>query len=159
MNMLKSLQEVEIHARTALQRGARESFSAAENCAWLEAVGYPGLKLLAEALSDPISSISLSKDAIGLDLQNVSCVFLADEVDQMIASQGRLFLRNVRHGLYLLPGSLRGNYGIGCPVDPAFALGGERSKNPYTEKLELAARVGIEVDEASWQALEAIKDR
>ncbi len=37
--------------------------------------------------------------------------------------------------LYLVPMSVRGGYGIGCPVDPNFALGGERLKNPYPEKI------------------------
>jgi hypothetical protein len=68
---------------------------------------------------------------------------------------GRVFLRNVRHGLYLLPFSVKLNIGIGCPVDPAFALGGERSKNPYVEKLAFAEAGGIAVDEALWSALAA----
>jgi hypothetical protein len=59
----------------------------------------------------------------------------------------------VRHGLYLLPGSVLGNYGIGCPVDPAFALGGERHKNPYAEKRAAAARDGLDIDDALWLAL------
>ena len=64
---------------------------------------------------------------------------------------GRAFLRNVRHGLYLLPFSVRANIGIGCPIDPAFALGGLRAKNPYGEKLEAAARNGLAVDDGLWQ--------
>ena len=66
-----------------------------------------------------------------------------------------MFLRNVRHGLYLLPLSVEANFGIGCPVDPAFALGGERHKNPYAEKLDIAAREGVIVDDDLWRALEA----
>jgi hypothetical protein len=62
----------------------------------------------------------------------------------------------VRHGLYLVPLAVEANIGIGCPVDPAFALGGERSKNPYSEKLELAAREGVAVDDELWRALEQI---
>jgi hypothetical protein len=61
-----------------------------------------------------------------------------------------LYLRNVRHGLYLLPFSVRANIGIGCPVDPSFALGGERTKNPYEEKLLAARQTGIFVDEDLW---------
>ena len=64
---------------------------------------------------------------------------------------GRAFLRNVRHGLYLLPFSVRANIGIGCPIDPAFALGGLRAKNPYGEKLEAAAAAGLAIDDALWQ--------
>ena len=128
--------------------------TAAKNCAWLEACGYPGIKLLLEARADERRSLTLAADAMGLDLQNVSCVFLGPALVDYVASHGRVFLRNVRHGLYLLPLSVEANIGIGCPVDPAFALGGERSKNPYTEKLEIAARDGVAVDDDLWQALE-----
>ena len=125
----------------------------AEDCAWLEACGYPGLKLLGEALSDPTTQLTLMPDTMGLDLQNVSCVFLAEQIGQVRAEKGRIFLRNVRHGLYLLPNSVRENYGIGCPVDPGFAIGGERHKNPYSEKLQTAQREGIEVDATLWNSL------
>jgi hypothetical protein len=128
---------------------------AAKNCAWLEACGYPGLKLLLEARTDERQSLALVPDAMGLDLQNVSCVFLGPAIADHVAKYGRIFLRNVRHGLYLLPLSVEANIGIGCPVDPAFALGGERHKNPYVEKLEMAARDGVTVDEILWRALEA----
>lgn len=150
--MLQTLAEIENRASECLQ-DAGFGKSPAADCTFLEAVGYPGLKILAEALADPKREIALEKDLLGLDLQNCSCVFLADRVNSLIVEHGRIFLRNVRHGLYLLPGSVRGNYGIGCPVDPAFALGGERGKNPYVEKLEAAARHGVEVDESVWQAL------
>jgi hypothetical protein len=129
---------------------------AAKNCAWLEACGYPGIKLLLEALADERKDLALLPDALGLDLQNVSCVFLGPAILQLVKTQGRLFLRNVRHGLYLLPLSVEANVGIGCPVDAGFALGGERTKNPYAEKLELAASNGITVDDQLWHALENI---
>jgi len=128
---------------------------AAKNCAWLEACGYPGIILLLEANADERRSLTFTTDAMGLDLQNVSCVFLGPAIVDHVLTHGRVFLRNVRHGLYLLPLSVEANIGIGCPVDPAFALGGERSKNPYTEKLEIAARDGVVVDDALWRALEA----
>jgi hypothetical protein len=128
--------------------------AAAKNCAWLEACGYPGIKLLLEAQVDERRSLTFATDAMGLDLQNVSCVFLGPAIVDHVVIHGRVFLRNVRHGLYLLPLSVEANIGIGCPVDPAFALGGERSKNPYTEKLELAARGGVVVDDDLWHALE-----
>ena len=151
--MLRTLAEIENLATMALI-GAGRGGAAAADCAFLQAVGYPGLALLAEALADPVHEVTLEKDLAGLDLQNYSCVFIAGRVHDLIAEHGRLFLRNVRHGLYLLPQSVRGNYGIGCPVDPAFALGGERSKNPYEEKLAVAAQNGVEVDEAVWQSLQ-----
>jgi hypothetical protein len=127
---------------------------AARNCAWLEACGYPGIRLLLEARADKRRALTLVPDAMGLDLQNVSCVFLGPEIAAHVAKHGRVFLRNVRHGLYLVPLAVEANIGIGCPVDPAFGLGGERSKNPYSEKLELAARDGVAVDDDLWRALE-----
>jgi hypothetical protein len=151
--MNRSKAEIEAHAREALTRAGHDADFAAPACAWLEAVGYPGLNLLAEALSDARQHITLETDALGLDLQRVSCVFIGAEVERLVRAHGRLFLRNVQHGLYLLPGSVTGNYGIGCPVDPGFPLGGERSKNPYGEKLDLAMREGVAVDDAVWHSL------
>lgn len=153
--MIRTLADIEAHARSALERRGLNDIAkfAAPACAFLESVSYPGLKLLAEALADPVQDVTLEKDALGLDLQGVSCVFLGAKVAALHQQYGRLFLRNVRHGLYLLPDSVAGNYGIGCPVDPGFALGGERSKNPYTEKRELAERDGVSVDDAIWAAL------
>ena len=122
---------------------------------WLEACGYTGCKFLAEAMADERRSAELTRDALGLDLQNVSCVFLAPAILREVRANGRAFLRNVRHGLFLLPFAVRENIGIGCPVDPAFALGGERHKNPYGEKLALAEAEGIELDEPVWAAIKA----
>jgi len=123
-------------------------------CAWLQACAYPGLELLTEAIDTTPLELrhpELPPDSLGLDLQNISCVFLAPRLSMMVEERGRLFLRNVRHGLYLLPFSVRANIGIGCPVDPAFALGGERTKNPYEEKLAAARQTGITVAEPVWQ--------
>jgi hypothetical protein len=122
-------------------------------CAWLEACGYPGLRMLGEALDETPREArrpSFQPDAIGIDLRNVSCVFMAPTLADLAKAKGRVFLRNVRHGLYLLPFAVRANIGIGCPVDPAFAIGGSREKNPYAEKLALAAQTGITVDDAAW---------
>ncbi len=83
-------------------------------------------------------------------------MFLGPEIAAHVARHGREYLRNVRHGLYLVPLAVEANIGIGCPVDPAFALGGERHKNPYSEKLELAAREGVVVDDDLWRAVEQI---
>jgi len=133
-----------------------EPEAAARNCAWLEACGYPGIRLLLEAKAGERRSVKLVPDAMGLDLDNVSCVFLGPAISAFVATYGRVFLRNVRHGLYLVPLAVEANIGIGCPVDPAFALGGERHKNPYSEKLELAARNGVTVDDELWRAMEQI---
>jgi hypothetical protein len=142
------------HLRTLLNsKGVADSQNIAEACAFLEATGYPGLATLKEALSDEVRSLSLVKDVLGLDLKNVSCVFLASALGDYVSKGGRVFLRNVRHGLYLLPDSVASNYGIGCPVDPSFSIGGERTKNPYVEKWDAAMAEGIEVDEAVWEGL------
>ena len=153
--MRKTLSEIEAHASAAMSAkvDAETAATAAKHCAWLHGAGYNGIKYIGEALHDSETTASIEKDLMGLDLKNISCVFLSPQVEALFAEHGRLFLRNVRHGLFLLPGSVTGNYGIGCPVDPAFALGGERSKNPYAEKIELAEKDGVDVDEALWQAL------
>jgi hypothetical protein len=127
-------------------------------CAWLEACGYPGLKMLDEALTETPRENQrpvLELDAIGVDLRNISCVFSAPHLAALAVERKRLFLRNVRHGLYLLPFAVNANIGIGCPVDPAFALGGERTKNPYGEKLAIAEQNGINVDDELWARLAA----
>lgn len=152
--MLFTLQELE-HSIAVLP-GVRARGDAGDigwATAWLEACGYPGLKILAEALADPVREIELRRDAMGLDLGQVSCVFLAAKIMEQVARDGRLFLRNVRHGLYLLPFTVRANLGIGCPIDPAFAVGGERTKDPYAEKLALAEANGITVDDGLWARL------
>jgi hypothetical protein len=153
--MNKSLKHIEAHAHAALLAKVAEpvAATAARHCAWLHGAGYNGLKYLAEALQDADTTTTLERDAMGLDLKNISCVFISTEIEKQFSAHGRLFLRNVRHGLFLLPESVAGNYGIGCPVDPAFALGGERTKNPYAEKMDLALAQGVEVDEALWQSL------
>ena len=120
---------------------------------WLEACGYSGVKLLAEALKDERRTLDLTRDALGIDLQQVSCAFIAPAIMREVAANGRAFLRNVRHGLYMLPFTVRENIGLGCPVDPSFAVGGERHKNPYVEKLDLAAQEGLEIDDAQWAAI------
>jgi len=125
-----------------------------EACAFLEACSYPGLSLLFEALDTTPPAArhpDLRPDSLGLDLGDISCVFLAPRVARMVEERGRLFLRNVRHGLYLVPFSVKANIGIGCPVDPAFALGGERTKNPFEEKLGAARQGGIAVTESLWR--------
>ena len=129
-----------------------------EACAFLEACSYPGLALLFEALDTTPSNgrhPDLQPDSLGLDLGNVSCVFLAPRIARMVEERRRLFLRNVRHGLYLVPFSIKANIGIGCPVDPAFALGGERTRNPFEEKLALARQGGIAVAESLWKRTSA----
>jgi hypothetical protein len=120
---------------------------------WLQACGYTGFKLLAEALADEKKSLGLTRDALGIDLQEVSCAYLAPAIMADVKASGRVFLRNVRHGLFMLPFAVRENMGLGCPVDPSFAIGGERLKNPYAEKLALAEASGIDVDDGLWDRL------
>lgn len=146
--------ERQIAARLS-QLGAADAAAVAWATVWLEACGYQGLKLLADALQDDRRSVDLVRDALGIDLQNVTCAFLAPAILREVQANGRAYLRNVRHGLFLLPFSVRDGIGIGCPVDPAFALGGERLKNPYAEKLDLAAAQGLTIDDSLWAALSA----
>jgi len=130
--------------------------NAAKHCTWLQACGYPGIKLLREAAVDERRELTLEPDALGLDLHNVSCVFLGPSISRYADLHGRVYLRNVRHGLYLVPYSVEANIGIGCPIDPAFALGGVRYKNPYREKLEIAQRQGVSVDDETWHSMESL---
>ncbi len=154
--MIFTLQDLENSvAALPAMRARSDARDVAWASVWLEACNYPGLKLLAEALADPVRDIELRRGAMGLDLDNVSCVFLAAKIMALVARDGRVFLRNVRHGLYLLPFAVRADLGIGCPVDPAFAVGGERTKNPYAEKLALAEANGIGVDPGLWAKLTA----
>jgi hypothetical protein len=134
-------------------KGFNEPDSLAEACAFLVACGYPGLEMLEEARHDKERELSLVKDVLGFDLKNVSCVFLAPAIADHVTRHGRVYLRNVRHGLFLLPDSVASNYAIGCPVDPSFSLGGTRTSNPYTEKLDAAMRDGLTVDQAVWDGL------
>jgi hypothetical protein len=152
---LRSLEDIEELARSLCVENAQSEIAefAASACGWLHACGYQGLPLLKEALADDVQSLSLVRDSLGLDLHNVSCVFLAPSLDTYVKQHGRVFLRNVRHGLFLVPQSVNNNYGIGCPVDPSFALGGERSKNPYEEKLAAARMVGVEIADEVWANL------
>jgi hypothetical protein len=120
---------------------------------WLEACGYSGVKLLAEALGDEARSLTLRRDALGIDLENVSCAFLAPAIMAEVKANGRAFLRNVRHGLFVLPFAVKENMGLGCPVDPSFAVGGERMKNPYADKLALAEAQGIDINDSLWASL------
>jgi hypothetical protein len=140
-------------ARYLENHGVPDANAIAWATIWLEACGYAGMKFLAEALTDEQRSAALKRDAIGFDLHNTSCVFLAPAIMRDVAMNGRVFLRNVRHGLFLLPFTVKENIAIGCPVDPAFAIGGERTKNPYAEKLAMAESKGIEIDDALWVAL------
>jgi hypothetical protein len=155
--MLLTLGQIESLAAAMLERAgqpASRSNSVSWACAWLEACGYPGLKLLGEAVGDSAREQSFARDGLGIDLCNVSCAWFASELVDDVKANGRVFLRNVRHGLYLVPFAVKANMAIGCPVDPAFALGGVREKNPYDEKLALAAASGVNVDDT---VLESIK--
>jgi hypothetical protein len=139
--------ETELAARLA---GIPDAQDIAWAAVWLEACGYGGIKLLAEALTDGARSHDLARDALGIDLQNISCAFLAPAIMRDVKANGRVFLRNVRHGLFMLPFTVRDNIGLGCPIDPSFAVGGERLKNPYAEKLALAEAAGLDIDETAW---------
>ena len=86
-----------------------------------------------------------------VDLDNVSCVFSAPALVDMARAEGRVVLNRVRHGLYALPFAVRAGLAIGCPVDPSFAIGGERTGDLYNEKIAAAIEDGIEVDDDVWK--------
>jgi hypothetical protein len=137
--------------RAVLDRSAFPAPSfAAKACIWLEACAYPGLQTLVEALRDPTIAFSPLRSGLGLDLQQISCAQIGEAVVDDILKNGRADLRNVRHGLFLLPASIEHNIGIGCPIDAGFALGGERTKNPYTEQIAMAEAQGINIDDVTW---------
>lgn len=140
-------------SRRLAASGLSDPEATAWAASWLEACGYGGVGLLAEAMADGEKDVELVRDAIGLDLHLVSCAFLAPRIVEDVRQHGRVFLRNVRHGLFLLPFSVAEGIGIGCPVDPAFALGGERLKNPYAEKLALAEANGLDIDDTLWNSI------
>jgi hypothetical protein len=128
-------------------------------CAWLQAAGYDGVKMLVEALETTPREErrpSLAFQYGIVDLHNGSAVFAAPQVVDLAAAEGRVFFANVRHGLYALPFTVRRGIGIGCPVDPSFAIGGERKNDPYTEKIRAALDAGLDIPEDDWRALSAL---
>jgi hypothetical protein len=159
--MAISFNQLERSARLALAKAGADpevSERSGAGCAWLEACGYKGIAMLLEALDEtPREQMNppLELKFGGIDGGGISAVFLAPALMRFAARQGRITYRNARHGLYLLPFTVEANIGIGCPVDPAFHIGGEREKNPYAEKLALAAANGLSPDPALWDGLTA----
>lgn len=51
---------------------AAEAADIAWACAWLECCGYPGVKMLIEALGDERRNAEPVRDALGLDLRGIS---------------------------------------------------------------------------------------
>jgi hypothetical protein len=156
MTTARRLYDIEALATQMCEKANQHMIApvASTACSWLHACGYQGLQLLQEALHDDVKSLPLVKDALGMDLQNVSCLYLMSDLQNYVQQHGRIFLRNVRHGLFLVPDSVNFSYAIGCPIDPSFALGGERLKNPYAEKLQNAALHGVDIEEDIWAGLQ-----
>jgi hypothetical protein len=128
-------------------------------CAWLQAAGYDGVKLLVEAMETTPREErrpSLVFEYGIVDLHNGSAVFSAPQVVDLAVAEGRVFFANVRHGLYALPFTVRAGVGIGCPVDPSFAIGGERKGDPYKERIAAAIEAGLDVPDEDWRALSAM---
>ncbi len=153
MTLISYNDAVEKLSDRLVQKNHSNAAFMAETAIWLEACGYAGLQELSQALADAPQEFKLVRTVLGLDLHNISCALIGDQVVADVLKNGRVYLRNVRHGLFLLAGSVQHNFGIGCPIDPAFALGGQRGKNPYREKLEVAQRDGLQVDDGIWQTL------
>lgn len=140
-------------AATLEAAGIPEAAEIAWAAVWLEACGYGGIALLAEALADERQSLTLARGLVGIDLEQVSCAFLAPAIIADVKANGRVFLHNVRHGLFILPFTVREKLGIGCPVDPGFAVGGDRARDPYAEKLAEVRANGLAIDDAALCAL------
>lgn len=130
---------------------------AAHATIWLEACDYPGLQNLKEAVVDMPQEIALTRDKIGLDLHNISCARIGERIHDDILKNGRAFLRNVRHGLFLVPASVVNDISIGCAVDAGFALGGPRLRNPYIEKLNMAEEAGVHLNRELWNTLTGVE--
>ena len=152
MTHLAYTEAIESLSQRLAARGHGDAAFMAESTILLEACGYAGLYDLHQALADPVKEFVLARTALGIDLRNISCAIIGQQVLADAAKNGRVYLRNVRHGLFLLAGSVKLNIGIGCPIDPGFAVGGERHKNPYAEKLALAEANGLEIVDADWNA-------
>jgi hypothetical protein len=149
-----SLAEAEAVLQHALlNKNLSDAAFMAKTAIWLQACGYPGLTILQEALTEVPPPFAVARSSIGLDLKSISCVHIGQQIISDVRNNGRVYLRNVRHGLFLLPASVEFQFGIGCPIDAGFAIGGERTKNPYVEKLEMAETKGLVLDVISWQNL------
>ena len=146
------------HAETVLGNAlTAQNFSpaafAAHAAIWLEACDYPGLQILEDGMTDTRVDTAFARDQSGIDLRNMSCVKIGERVLNDVSLNGRTHLRNVRHGLFLVPASVMHNLSIGCAVDASFAFGGVRILNPYAEKLAMADEAGVHLDEALWTQL------
>lgn len=144
--------EMELHEALTARRFSSAAF-AAHAAIWLEACDYPGLQILRDALADPLADFKLERTEAGLDLHNVTCVRIGEQVVRDVLLHDRTPLRNVRHGLFLVPASVVHNLSIGCAVDAGFAFGGPRSQNPYREKLNMATEAGVHFESNLWNSL------
>jgi hypothetical protein len=145
-------------AQTQLQQAleprlGEASLFAAHATVWLEACGYPGLKTLDEALAEGTPAFEMQRSESGIDCDHASCVFIGNQILQNVLTQGRVPLRNVRHGLFLVPASVEHGLSIGCAIDASFTFGGPRSQNPYAVKLAMADEVGVKLDDALWHKI------
>ncbi len=159
--MLTSFDEIRRTANRALDANGAAPGIAEEcswACAWLEAAGYDGLAMMADALDEtPIEARQPSfRGAYGIvDLGGSSAVFCAPGLVELAEAEGRVFANNVKHGLYVLPFAVRSDLSLGCPVDPGFAIGGKREKNPYRENIDAAIQNGLQVDKAAFDRIYA----
>jgi hypothetical protein len=144
--------EAKLSAILEPRLGATAQF-AAHAAIWLEACDYPGLKTLHEALAEGTPDFKLQRTESGIDLDHASCVFIGKQILQDVLDHGRVPLRNVRHGLFLVPASVDHGLSIGCAIDASFAFGGPRKQNPYVEKLAMAGEAGVHLDAMLWQKL------
>ena len=137
--------------------------------AWLEAVGMPGLKTLADALddSDPDSRpAGLALDPAGADRLTVpadgrSCVFFAPSVVDLLiglcsktgAGPVSLTLENAAHPLYLIPAATRF-----CPAGARIRLAwdGDKGSAEAEATRNIVTRLSSETDAPHWQSARTI---
>ena len=96
-------------------------------CAWLEAAGYPGLRMLADLLDDATrddlcAGLDCSTDSV-LDAAGRSGVCFGSLLVEFAASQDSgIIVRALRHSAYLVPHAARlAELDINICVDPAAA--------------------------------------
>jgi len=133
--------------------------------AWLEAVGMPGLKTLADALdgSDPASrpaGLALDParaDSLTVPADRRSCVFFAPSVvDLLIGLSSKtgggpvsLTLENAAHPIYLIPAAVRF-----CPAGARIRLAwdGDDGGTEVEMTRNMVTHLSSETDDPRWQS-------
>lgn len=136
-------------------------------CAWLEAAGYPGLRMVADLLDDDAESLGTGLDhAAGshIDAHGRSAVCLASLLVELAAvTDGGVTVRNLRHAPYLIAHASRlAKTGISLIVDPVEEVANDvaisHSDHDYSDaeaRVSTAILDGLEVDTAAFDRVYA----